>query len=124
MSAFGVEITCQACGSDALLRREPKYEGFRKTGEQLLCSACGHEFKSEEDVPFKAKKTLSIFTEEDVAAKADVFRADEKGRLCRYCEQYVVNPFTQRCGLHDKVVEATDSCEDFTPKEKPRDHKQ
>ena len=27
--------------------------------------------------------------------------------------EYVVNPFTQRCGLHNRVVQATDYCDDF-----------
>jgi len=46
-------------------------------------------------------------------ATPDIFAEDEKGRNCRYCKHYVVNPFTQRCGLHGRTVEATDTCEDF-----------
>ena len=55
----GVEIICSECGADALIRREPVYEGFKKVGEELSCPACGHKYDSEEDVPFKEKKKIS-----------------------------------------------------------------
>ena len=114
---MNVEIVCSACGADALLRREPVYEGFKKTGERLLCSACGHEFASEDDVPFKEKRQPALFTEADRPEKVEVFRSDEKGHNCRHCEHYVVNPFVQRCAIHHREVEATDLCRDFVRKE-------
>ena len=116
-----LEILCSACGADTLLRREPRYEGFRKTGERLLCSACGHEYASEEDVPFKQESTAAIFGEEDRPKAVRVFADEERGKNCRYCRHYVVNPFTQRCGLHDKEVQATDFCENFDPKPPAKD---
>lgn len=127
---FGnVEIVCAACGEEALLKREPVYEGFKKTGETLSCSACGHSYASEEEVPFKEKKPLNIFGDEDVPEKVnvfgdddapktiDIFSDDERQQNCRYCEHYVVNPFTQRCGLHNREVQATDCCPDFKKQE-------
>ena len=108
-----LEILCSACGADTLLRREPRYEGFRKVGERLLCAACGHEFPSEAEVPFKQKRTLAVFGAEDAPQTVRIFADDERGRNCRYCRHYVVNPFTQRCGLHFKAVQATDVCPDF-----------
>lgn len=108
-----VEIICTACGADALVKREPVYEGFKKVGEKFLCASCGHEYAAEEDVPFKASKKLALFTEEDRTETVDVFESDEKGRNCRHCTHYVVNPFTQRCGLHEREVHATDLCDAF-----------
>jgi len=117
MSAHSVEIVCTACGADTLVRREPVYEGFKKVGEKLLCASCGCEFADEESVPYKrARKSPAVFSEADLSKHVDVFAGDEKHRLCRYCQHYVVNPFTQRCGLHDRVVEATDTCPDFEEK--------
>jgi hypothetical protein len=110
-----VEIVCSACGADTLLKREPQYEGFRKVGERLLCTSCGHEYPSEAEVPFRQKRKLDVFTADDAPKVVRVFANDEKGRNCRYCRHYVVNPFTQRCGLHDRVVQATGYCEDFDP---------
>jgi hypothetical protein len=119
-----VEIVCTACGADTLLRREPFYEGFRKVGDRLLCASCGHEFEDEESVPYKRlQKAPSVFSEADRSKHVDVFAADEKGCLCRYCMHYVVNPFTQRCGLHNQVVEATDTCPDFEKKEESEEDK-
>ncbi len=109
------ELVCSACGAEALLRREPVYEDFKKVGERLTCSACGHVYASEKDVPFKQDRKPSLFTPDEAPRTVDLFKDDEKGHTCRLCDHYVVNPFTQRCGLHDRVVEATDSCSDFSP---------
>ena len=111
-----VEIVCTACGADTLVKREPKYEGFKKAGERFLCSACGHEFASEEEVPFKQVKKVALFTDADRVKKVDVFADDEKGRICHYCAHYTVNPFTQRCGLNNRIIQAADACEKFEKK--------
>ncbi len=130
MGFANVEIVCTACGEESLLKREPVYEGFKKTGEALSCSACGHPYADESEVPFKEKKRLSIFADDDVpqkvnifgdddrSEKIDVFADEERQKNCRHCEHYVVNPFTQRCGLHDREVQATDFCPDFKKEEK------
>ena len=111
--AKSIEIMCSECGKDAMVRREPVYEGLNKVGEKFLCSACGYEFEREEMVPFKEKKKLDIFNSDDLLESVDVFSGDEKDRNCRRCKHYTVNPFTQRCGLDHKIVEATDVCEKF-----------
>ena len=116
-----VEIICSACGTDTLLIRKPKYDGFTKVGETLTCTSCGHEYASEESVPFKGKKVLQVFSDADRSAKIEVFHEDEKGRLCRYCINYIVNPFTQWCSLHKKEVEATDTCPQFKLKPLPKE---
>ncbi len=109
-----VEIICRNCGLDTLLKRDAIYDGFTKSGEQLTCSACGFEYTDETDVPFKLKKTEpQIFTEADRSVKVDVFDDTENQHLCRYCANYIVNPFTQFCAIHKKEVQATDSCDQF-----------
>ena len=109
-----VEIICRNCAADTLLRREAVYDGFTKTGEKLLCSACGFEYASEEDVPFKARSAEpEVFTDADRSARVEVFDEGENSALCRYCANYIVNPFTQFCSLHKKEVQATDTCGQF-----------
>jgi hypothetical protein len=111
-----VEIVCSHCGADALLTREPVYEGLAKTGERLICSACGAEYPSEEAVPYAQKKSApQIFTDADRSESISLFEEGENKRLCRYCADYVVNPFMQFCSRHKKEVQATDSCNDFSP---------
>lgn len=112
-----VEIVCSACGADTLLMRTPKYDGFKKVGEALTCSACGHVYEKEEDIPYKEKQHLRVFTDADRSADVKVFRENEQGRICRYCTSYIVNPFTQWCSVHKKEVEATDTCDRFEAKE-------
>lgn len=111
-----VELRCPACARDSWLLRKPRYEGFVKTGETLACALCGHEFASEADVPLKNERTPCVFSEADRPRPVQVFREDEKGKTCRYCAEYVINPFLQRCGLHQCEVQATDTCAHFRPK--------
>ena len=113
-----VELSCPACGRDSWLLRKPVYEGFTKTGESLSCALCGHRFASEEEIAFKDRRP-KVFSEKDRPRPVQVFREDEKGRMCRHCAEYVVNPFLQRCGLHRCEVEATDTCPHFRPKPPP-----
>jgi len=116
-----IEIICSACGADTLLVRKPKYDGLKKVGEILSCSACGHEYETEDDVPFKHADKVKVFTEADRSAQVKVFEEDEASKLCRYCVHYVVNPFMQWCGLHKKEVEATDTCPQFVRREEKDD---
>jgi hypothetical protein len=119
------EILCYICGRIALARREPQYEGFKKTGEIIICTACGHRYTPEEPVQFqKISKRPKIFTEDDKPDAINIFSEDERGRCCRHCKHFVINPFTQWCGLHKKNVQATDLCFDFCPPDddSQRDH--
>lgn len=111
-----VEIVCTCCGAESFLHREPVYEGLKKTGEELSCSACGFVFTSEEVVPFKtAVSAPEIFTDADRSKKVEVFTEGENKLICRYCANYVVNPFMQFCSRHKKEVQSTDSCPQFLP---------
>lgn len=112
MPANPGKVVCPSCGEESFFKRVPRYDGFKKIGESLKCAACGHEFAAESEVP-KPRAKPAIFDESDAPRTVQVFQDDEKGRFCRYCRHFVVNPFTQRCGRNQKTVEATDSCTDF-----------
>ncbi len=114
-------IICSACNEDTFIRREPVYDGFKKVGETILCVSCGHVYAEEGHVPFKEARGSKIFSDEDRSKKVNVFKSDEKGLNCRHCDHYTVNPFMQRCGLHGVEVDATDVCDQFTPKRKVDD---
>jgi hypothetical protein len=119
MAADSLEIVCVACGAETLVRREAVYDGFVKTGERYLCVSCGHAYPDRACVPFKKRVTAAIFTDADRSRKPDVFASDE-ARNCRRCGHYVVNPFTQRCGLTWTIVQATDTCPKFEQAEEER----
>lgn len=116
-----VEIRCPACGRDAWLKRQAQYDGFTKIGEIAACALCGHEFACEEEIPYKDRRRPQVFTAADRPRPVHVFNEDEKGQMCRYCAEYVVNPFVQRCALHQREVEATDTCPHFRPKPQPKE---
>jgi DNA-directed RNA polymerase subunit RPC12/RpoP len=107
------EIFCPVCGEVTLVVREPVFRGLRKVGEKLSCSTCGTEFEDEAEVQFVDKRKVDVFSEKDGV------------RLCLHCVHYIVNPFTQRCMLKRKEVEATDTCERFVrrPEEKKEEQK-
>jgi hypothetical protein len=113
-----VEIICTQCGADTLLHREALYEGFTKSGEKLTCAACGFEYATEADVPFKTQAARpKIFTEADRSETPQLFDPSENEQLCRHCTNYIINPFTQFCSVHKKEVQATDTCTEFEPAE-------
>jgi hypothetical protein len=115
--AASMEIRCAACGRVALVRGEPVYDGFRKTGEAFVCTACGHRYASRESTPFvTAERRPRVFTDQDKPDPTRVFRADERRKCCGWCRHFVVNPFNQRCGLTNRDMQATDLCIRFAPK--------
>ena len=106
------EIMCPTCRRNTLVLRKPKFDGFTRVGDELKCSECGTVFEDEEKIEFVESRKPEIFTDVDRSAKIDMFEGDEV-RFCNHCKFYVVNPFTQRCMLHNKVVQATDTCGQF-----------
>lgn len=120
-TSASIEIQCPACGRETLLRRTPRYEGFKKVGEQLSCLGCGHRFAGEQDVPFRHKAAPAVFAPDERPAAVRIFAEDENACLCRYCRHYLVHPFVQRCAVHKKEVEATDTCARFDRKPPPKE---
>jgi hypothetical protein len=53
----------------------------------------------------------------------EVFSEEDGLRLCMNCRHYVVNPFVQRCMVHKKEVEATDTCIVFAMRVTPKKEK-
>jgi hypothetical protein len=107
------KILCKECGEESVLVKKPVYEDFQKTGERLFCASCGCEFDSIEKVHFSEGREHSLFGKEELEPAPSIFDESESIRTCRRCTHYVINPFTQRCGLHDCTVESTDTCNDF-----------
>lgn len=121
MKGHAAQIVCTECGQEALLLREPLYEGVRKVGETLKCSACAHEFAEEADIPYKDVGKPNLFADSDRPKPPVLFDAGTIKRICRHCARYVVNPFVQRCGRTQRDVEATDTCDAFEDKQEEPD---
>ena len=115
-----MEIQCAGCGAVTLVRAEPVYDGFKKIGESYLCTACGRRYASAEATPFiHAASAPRVFSEADRPQRPSVFDDDERQRCCGWCSHFVVNPFSQRCGLTNKETQATDLCVRFEKKAVP-----
>jgi len=111
------KIFCKSCKEESWLKKEPLYdENFKKCGEKLSCASCGYVYASPADVQYIEKKLPEMFSAADRERKIEIFNKDEETKNCRHCKYYIVNPFTQRCGLHFRKVEATDVCDDFSPR--------
>lgn len=133
---------CPSCREDTLFVTDAVYDGFRKTGETHRCTLCGHVIRDGADSkgasPHRASSRnpdrnpdrnpsrnpshrtnplWDAFAKEEAEENASLFDIEgETSKLCRKCKHYVVNPFTQRCMLHDKEVEVTDTCDRFESK--------
>jgi len=110
------EMFCPVCGKDTLVIKQPVYEGFTRIGEQLKCAICGHLTDAPKEEVAPVKKVPAIFTDEDKSPALNIFGEGENKIICRYCQNYLVNPFKQWCGFHKKEVEATDTCGNFQAK--------
>lgn len=109
---------CPVCKEETLFRTEAVYDGFQKVGEKRICTSCGTEQASAggKSAP-KPDPLAALFGDDARPEKLELFDVEaETGRMCRKCRHYVIHPFTQRCGLHDREVSATDSCPDFEVK--------
>ena len=125
-----MEIQCLGCGELALVRADPVYEGFRKTGEAYVCTSCGKRYATAEETPFvDAPKKPQVFTDADrevaprVFTDADretdiptEFNDDARQYCCAWCRHMILSPFGQRCGVTNRFTDATDLCESFEKK--------
>ncbi|HNX33027.1 MAG TPA: hypothetical protein PKM57_00250 [Kiritimatiellia bacterium] len=112
------EIHCSACGATTLVRAEPVYDGFKKSGEAFVCTGCGKRYASAAETPFTgAAARPRVFTDDDKPRLPSVFSDGERQHSCGWCKHFVVNPFSQRCGLTNKETQATDLCVRFEKKE-------
>lgn len=107
---------CRVCGRDTLWIRTPRYEGFRRIGDDMKCASCGALIEADA-VAVDAPARPSIFSEDELPPTPNIFADDESPRFCHRCRHYVVNPFRQWCGVHRRDVSATDTCEQFTPRQ-------
>ena len=115
------ELHCPVCAKETLVIKEAVYDGFTRIGEQIKCAVCGHIFEAPEASSPAKPKIPALFSEDDLPPPVQLFHEGEGRTICRYCNNYLVNPFKQWCGLHEKEVEATDTCDQFEPKPEPKE---
>jgi len=119
----GDSIDCPHCGRNSFLKKVAVMDGWTKKGDILACAACSAKIADikpeEEKTAFPKEKSISslesLFGEKHASGPKLEASEDEKA-FCRDCKNYIVHPFMNRCGLHNKEVNPMDDCPDFVKK--------
>jgi hypothetical protein len=122
----GEERTCPFCGHrlDAGAAK-PETAGGKGAAKSAALDGLFGDYKPPkpsnpfgDDLPGPSKPLNPFGGPVEVPRAQNPFGAADTGpvRICRHCRHYVVNPYTQKCMLHDREVTAVDTCADFTAK--------
>lgn len=108
MSTPTRKIFCPHCRQESAVSVVKIYDGFTEVGETVNCAFCGYEFGEEEPEVIKERPPGWV---------------DDKDlkKVCHRCRHYVINPFVQKCVLHQREVEALDTCAEFSLRPAPRE---
>lgn len=106
MKSGSKKIFCPNCRQESAVKVVKQYDGFTLVGKISTCAFCGYEFEEEE--PEVIKEIPPGWVKDENLKK-----------VCRRCLHYVVNPFVQKCGISQREVEATDTCEKFSRRPDP-----
>lgn len=116
----GERFHCPRCNEDSVVKTRKIMEGFRCTGEMLVCMFCGAEVPATPDAaPPEPGKTAQERLSGLLGVTSDVPERleDTPGQgFCRDCRNYVRHPFLSRCDRHNRETEPMASCPDFQPK--------
>ena len=108
MSTPTRKIFCPHCRQESAVNVVKKYDGFAEVGETVTCAFCGYEFGEEEPTVIEEKRPGWV---DD----------DKLKKVCHRCHHYVINPFVQKCVLHQREIEAMDTCAEFSLRPAPRE---
>ena len=118
------KIKCPHCGEMTFLREKKIFgDAFAVREIKYFCMFCGGEAEPPrgEKGSGKSEAALDKFSKmlggEEKVKKFSLGFADGESRFCLHCVNYIKHPFTSRCGLTLKEIEATDRCENFRTKE-------
>ena len=108
MSSRSKKIFCPSCRQESAVKVVKKYDGFTLVSEIDTCAFCGYKFGEEGPEVIEERSPGWV---DDKELK----------KVCRHCRHYVINPFVQKCVLHQREIEATDTCAEFSLRTPPRE---
>lgn len=122
----GESFHCSACDRDSVAKPQKVMDGWRCTGEIMICAFCKTPVvppsgtaesrpTATENVGASALNRLADLLDAKPVA-APQFADTAVGHFCKDCRHFLRHPFFSRCLLHDKTVEPMDDCGDFTPR--------
>ena len=123
------KVFCEQCK----MARQPVLKkivrNFAVVGAELVCPVCGapltppRKKETPEAVSSSPKPSaLSslLGTSEPSTQQTVLDKTADALKICRDCHWCVFTPFETRCSKHDKLVEPTDDCPDFTPRKEKK----
>ncbi|OGV34806.1 MAG: hypothetical protein A2020_09805 [Lentisphaerae bacterium GWF2_45_14] len=121
----GDSIDCPLCGKNSFLKKVPVLDGWTKKGDILACAACSGKIADLPPVGLagntgvqkgKSVSALESLLGEKHSATPRIEAAEDEKSFCRDCKSYIVHPFMNRCGRHNKDVNPMSDCPDFIKK--------
>ncbi|MBQ4107385.1 MAG: hypothetical protein IJC73_07395 [Lentisphaeria bacterium] len=114
----GELFQCPHCGEESLVKKQALMDGFRKTGEILICALCqarvGEPAAPGADGGVEDRcRNLAALLGGDEREKT-VLTADAGTRFCRDCRHFIAHPFLARCGLNGEPADPMADCPEFT----------
>ena len=117
------KIVCPFCKETSIAKLKNQMDGFRKTGEVLVCMLCNAELapvtaqKDTASAQIDSKmQDLGLLLGAAPVATARLTAATDEKRFCKDCKHFLRHPFTDRCELDNHPVEAMGDCEKFEPR--------
>ncbi len=123
----GETFFCRACGHESLAKVKKVMDGWRCTGEVVLCAFCQAPVAPAKPPAASAaspdtgaadaaalRRLAALLDTEPAAAPrlADATR----GHFCKDCRHFLRHPFYSRCLHHERNVEPMEDCADFDPR--------
>lgn len=119
----GESFHCSACGRDSIAKAQKTMDGWRCTGELIVCAFCkapvGQPKADATGAAAKAAAGAAALNRladllDAKPTAAPQFADTTKGRFCKDCRHFLRHPFYSRCLLHERPVEPMDDCDDFS----------
>ena len=130
--AAGKPFLCPHCRQDSIVRKKTAFDGWKATGEILVCGLCGKQVGTvtanaapaaagRGEAEAKLKKAESLLGSRLEPRKT----LDREGieRFCKNCVHYLVHPFQSRCLHWNRPVESMSDCAKFELKSIPKAEK-
>ncbi|NLF19015.1 MAG: hypothetical protein GX595_17435 [Lentisphaerae bacterium] len=123
----GESFLCRACGRESLAKVKKVMDGWRCTGEVVLCAFCqapvapattpaaSAASRDSGAANAAALRRLAALLDTEPAAAPRLADAT-RGHFCKDCRHFLRHPFYSRCLHHEKNVEPMEDCDDFDPR--------
>jgi len=119
----GRTFSCPHCGQETIVRKKTMYDGWKATGDLLVCGLCGKTLDSpaptasgtKDSAELEQRKKAEALLGTTLDAHKTLAR-DDDAHFCKNCRHYIVHPFQSRCLYWNRPVEPMSDCPKYEPK--------